>query len=124
MAANGGDNTVSVLRGNGDGTFLAAVSYPVNSGPGNTNPSAVFVGDLNGDNLPDIAVLTILSGASVLQGKLDGTLLPAVPYSVGSSLSALAAGDFNGDGRFGPGCSRADLQSGNAASGRRPRAGG
>src|SRR2546428_362252 len=44
-------NTVSVLLGNGDGTFLPALSFPV--GP---NPWYFAVGDFNGDGKLDLAV--------------------------------------------------------------------
>jgi hypothetical protein len=45
---NGG---VSILLGQGDGTFLPAQSYAAGSGP-----SSVAVGDFNGDGFPDLAV--------------------------------------------------------------------
>src|SRR5207302_7257236 len=49
--ANQGDNTVSVLLGNANGTFQA---------PGNTNlgspPTSVAVGDFNGDGKMDLGV--------------------------------------------------------------------
>src|SRR5438132_5406623 len=49
---NYGSNTVSILLGNGDGTFPA----PVNFGAA-TNPRSVAVGDFNGDAKRDLAVL-------------------------------------------------------------------
>ena len=49
--ANVDSNTVSVLLGNGDGTFQAAVNYGVG-----TKPFSVVVGDFNGDGKPDLAV--------------------------------------------------------------------
>ena len=45
------DGSVSVLLGNGDGTFQAPASYAVGS-----NPDWVLVGDFNGDGYPDLAV--------------------------------------------------------------------
>lgn len=43
------DNSVSVLAGRGDGTFDEAVQFAVHTGP-----TAVAVGDLNGDRKPDL----------------------------------------------------------------------
>ena len=48
--ANDDSNNVSVLLGNGDGTFQAPRSFPAGSGP-----FSVAVGDFNGDGLPDLA---------------------------------------------------------------------
>ena len=51
--ANASLGTVSVLLGNGDGSFQAARFF---GGVG--NPYSVAVGDFNGDGLPDLAVAT------------------------------------------------------------------
>jgi hypothetical protein len=51
-ATNFGGNTVSVLLGNGDGTFQAPLPYTVGS-----NPGSISVGDFNGDGYDDMAVL-------------------------------------------------------------------
>src|SRR5580704_8910187 len=51
VVANGGASSMSVLFGNGDGTFQPHVDY----GTGG-NPTAVAVGDFNGDGKPDLAV--------------------------------------------------------------------
>jgi hypothetical protein len=50
--ANSPSNTVSVLLGNGDGTFHTA---PINYLAGNA-PNSVAVGDFNGDDAVDLAV--------------------------------------------------------------------
>jgi hypothetical protein len=85
--------TVSVLLGNGDGTFQKAVAYPVGS-----NPRSVVAADFNGDGIPDLAVDNTASQTiSVLLGNGDGTFQPAHDYPVGFSF-ALAVGDVNGDG--------------------------
>jgi hypothetical protein len=52
-----GSNSVSVLLGNGDGTFQTAVNYLVGRGPG-----GVAVGDFNGDGSLDLAVANFSSG--------------------------------------------------------------
>jgi flagellin-like hook-associated protein FlgL len=49
VETDGSSNTVSVLLGNGDGTFGARTSYPTGSGP-----TGVYAADFNGDGVPDI----------------------------------------------------------------------
>lgn len=89
-------NTVSVLLGNGDGTFQAAVNYGTGSGPW-----ALAVGDFNGDGKLDVVTANIASNSiSVLLGNGDGTFQPAVSYASGAQPMAIATGDFNGDGKL------------------------
>ena len=49
--ANDSDNTVSVLLGNGDGTFQPQVTYAVGA-----DPDAIVAGDFTGDGILDLAV--------------------------------------------------------------------
>jgi hypothetical protein len=88
----GPDQAVSVLLGNGDGTFQDPVRYQVGTGAG-----APLVGDFNGDGIPDLAVL---SGdtVSVLRGNGDGTFQDPVSNLAGDIPTSLVAADFNGDG--------------------------
>ncbi len=59
------DNNVSVLLGNGNGSFGAATNFPVG-----TNPVFVVTGDVNGDSKLDLAVANFSSNnVSVLLGK-------------------------------------------------------
>jgi hypothetical protein len=92
--ANESSNSVSVLLGNGDGTFQDAVNYPV------VFANAVMVGDFNGDGVPDLAVATggPASGVEILLGQGDGTFQDAGTNPAGKSPWAGAVGDFNGDG--------------------------
>ena len=87
---------VSVLLGNGDGTFQPQVTYAVGSGP-----DALVAGDFTGDGRTDLAVANarLDDTVSVLLGNGDGTFQPQVTYAVGSIPDALVAGDFTGDGR-------------------------
>jgi hypothetical protein len=88
--------TVSVLSGNGDGTFQAARTYSVGA-----NPVSVAVGDFNGDGILDLAVANVGDNTvSVLPGNGDGSFQPLpVRYIAGRGPSSVAVGDFNGDGR-------------------------
>ena len=60
MVAEAGSNNVSVLPGNGDGTFQPAVSY-------GSVPVAYFVavGDFNKDGRSDLAVANFGPGAGI-----------------------------------------------------------
>jgi hypothetical protein len=94
--ANSGSTNVSVLLGNGDGTFKTAVNY----GAG-TLPWSVAVGDFNGDGWPDLVVASFGSNnVSVLLNNADGTgtFQTAVPYGAGTNPTAVAVADLNGDG--------------------------
>ena len=84
---------VSVLLGNGDGTFQTPVRYQVGTGA-----SSVVVGDFNGDGIPDIAVISAGNTVSVLRGNGDGTFRDPVSNLVGDTPLSLVAADFNGDG--------------------------
>ena len=87
--------TVSVLLGNGDGTFQAQKSYNVG-----THPYSITADHFAGQANPlDLAVANYgSSNVSVLMGNGDGTFQTAVPYNVGSNPEAVISNDFNGDG--------------------------
>jgi len=91
----GSGGTVSVLLGNGDGTFRPQVTYPVGK-----FPDAIVAGDFNGDGHLDLAVANPSFSISVLLGNGDGTFQPQVTYAVGSDPVAIVAGDFSGDGHL------------------------
>ena len=101
--ANYGSNTVTILLGNGNGTFTQAVYSPVTVGNG---PVSVVVGDFNGDGIEDLAVVNnvslVYSGSTVtvLLGNGNGIFTKAVnsPVATGFSPTSISVGDFNGDG--------------------------
>lgn len=96
VIANSGNNTVSVLLGNGDGTFQA----PIPSSAGN-KPSSVAVGDFNGDGKPDLAVADQSSNqVSILLGIGNGSFKVPVYYAVGTGPTSVAVADFNLDGKL------------------------
>jgi hypothetical protein len=89
---------ISVLLGNGDGTFQPAVEYAAES------PYSVALADLNHDGKLDVVVGSAAPGPEsirVLLGNGDGTLQAAVSYGSGLfSAEALALADFNNDGNM------------------------
>ena len=87
--------SVSILLGNGDGTFQPQVEYAVGE-----QYTSIVMADFNSDGKLDLAVLSPRSSnISILLGKGDGAFLPAVTYEVGGIPQSLAVGDFNGDGK-------------------------
>jgi hypothetical protein len=93
--ANAASSNVSVLLGNGNGTFQAAVNYAAGD-----DPDSVAVADFNGDGKADLAVANYLgNNVSVLLGNGNGTFQAAVNYGVSSGPYSVAVGDFNGDGK-------------------------
>ena len=99
---NGTSSNVSVfLRGAGGG-FAQEAGSPISVGAG-SGPSGAAVGDYNGDGRADLAVSTFVAGnVSVLLRQPAGgfALEGGVPISLGTQVTAVAAGDFNSDGRL------------------------
>jgi hypothetical protein len=97
-------SSLSVLLGNGDGSFQPAVTTDIlNSGLGLGNAQSVAVGDFNGDGLLDVALTTAGSSANpaveVLLGNGDGSFQPNhLILSVGQNPLSVAVGDFDGNG--------------------------
>ncbi len=89
-------NTVTVLLGNGDGTFQSPRSFAAGR-----NPVAVAVGDVNGDGIPDIVTANIMDNTvSVLLGNGDGSFRNRVTYPVGVNPHSVALADLQGNGRL------------------------
>jgi hypothetical protein len=94
-SVGGSSDTVSILLGNGDGTFQPQQTYSVGFGA-----QGVAVEDFNSDGSADVAVTNNRDNTvSVLLGNGDGTFQPQVNYAVGNQPSSIATADFNGDGR-------------------------
>ncbi len=92
-----------VALGYGSGAFNAAGDLYTG-----LFPAGVAVGDFNGDGKLDAAVACggsakyPDSGVALSLGNGDGTFTqaPSSPVSLGQDLSAIMAGDFNGDGKL------------------------
>jgi len=97
VIANSTSNTVTVLLGNGDGTFAEAPGSPFAVGQ---QPRAVVIGDFNNDGNLDFAVANSGDNTiSTFQGNGDGTFTPfpksplALPATMQGPV-AMAGGNF------------------------------
>ena len=91
--ANEYSNTVSILLGNGNGTFQTGGTYAVGQ-----SPSCVAIGDLNHDGKSDLVVTDENSNnVSVLLGNGNGTFAASTTYAVGAVPLEVTVADFNGD---------------------------
>jgi hypothetical protein len=93
VSSDTGSATVVVLRGRGDGTFTA-LPWPKVSIPGTT---ALTVGDLDSDGVPDILVGMTLNEIAVLIGAGDGTFKASPDVGSFGIVAGLHIDDFNGD---------------------------
>src|SRR5262249_51842460 len=92
--ANNLNETLSILPGNGDGTFRAPVSYAAGYQPGR-----MAVGDFAGDGRLDLAMInTLANTVSVFLGTGTGSFQAPAQYAAGFRASSPAVGDFDGDG--------------------------
>jgi hypothetical protein len=89
--AGGGAGNVSVLLGNGDGTFKTAQNF----GAG-TTPVYLASEDFDGDTKVDLAAANA-GGVSVLSGNGDGTFGTAQTFAAGNGPASVVGALFNND---------------------------
>lgn len=93
---------VTILLGNGDGSFTPALASPATG----SVPFSIALADLNGDGILDLIVANecnngCLSGSiTVLMGNGDGTFTALPILGLESKPQGLSVGDFNGDGKL------------------------
>lgn len=96
---------LSLLAGNGDGTFGAPVNFPNTSG---FDSPAVAAVDLNNDTKLDVVIAHEIACytapcvasevISVMIGNGDGTFRPSREIQVGRGMEEIAVADYNRDG--------------------------
>lgn len=88
-------DTVSVLLGNGDGTFQSAASYATGA-----RLNDLELADVNGDHITDLVTANFDGNSvSVLLGNGDGTFAPHVDYATEFGPYMVKVADLNGDDR-------------------------
>jgi hypothetical protein len=93
ITTNIGNNTLSVLFGNGDGTFKEQVQIEAAR-----EPRALALNDYNGDGRVDLAVACSGSDqVAVFFGLANGTFGMGHRYSMHRTPVSIASGDLNGD---------------------------
>ncbi len=87
---NGETGSVSILLGNGDGTFGAFADYTTGTGP-----DGLAIGRFNGDKFADLAVANLIGNTmSILPGNGDGTFGAPVSFDTPEYPLGIAAGQF------------------------------
>jgi hypothetical protein len=106
VTTNTESNNASVLLADGKGGFTEPGDSPF---PCGDNPFGIAIGDVNGDNKPDVAIINSPSSMAEGKGK-DGltillndgsgkfTMLKGSPFEAGKNPNRIAIGDINGDG--------------------------
>jgi hypothetical protein len=103
IVANSADNTVSVLLGNGDGTFANQVAYPLGATT-DTDPVWIATGSFDATNNPTIDLAVANKGSntvSILLGQEDststatGTFVAGTDIPTGKAPVCVVAADFH-----------------------------
>ncbi len=100
VTGNHWDSTLSVLLGNGNGTFQNKQDYSTGSGTLGHGPFLLAVIDFNSDGKGDLVTANSEdSTVSVLLANGNGTFQAKQSYGAGSGSSHFAVADCNGDGK-------------------------
>lgn len=93
VTSNISANTLSILIGNGDGSFQPHVSIPACKEPRN-----LAIRDFDDDTHQDLAIACSGSDdVAIFLGRGDGTFEKAALYHVNRTPVSIASGDFNSD---------------------------
>ena len=94
LAVAGSPNTLSILLGNGNGTFQPVITRTVMGG------LSVLPGDLNGDGKQDLVLRGFPDNVLVLVGRGDGTFDDPVSYTAANEVVKATLADLNSDGKL------------------------
>ena len=93
ITTNIGGDSLSILLGNGDGSFKDPMTLRISE-----QPRALALHDFNGDGKLDLAVATVGNNrVTILLGDGTGHFTKGDSYPAVKSPVSLAVGDFNGD---------------------------
>ena len=85
------EQSVSILSGNGNGTFASPVTYNLDG-----NPTAITTADFNNDTYPDLAVTTTFTdnstGTALTTNNVDVLLGSSTGFSAGPEISLSTSG--------------------------------
>lgn len=102
VVTNFASSDVSVLLGRGDGTFQPQRRFDATPAPWGLD-----IGDINGDQIPDVVVIDAVHGAStvaVLLGRGDGTFAPQSTFTAlptaAFPIPGIRLADLNGDAKL------------------------
>lgn len=99
IVANAGfdfsEYSISVLLGNGDGTFRPKTDFPAGR-----EPASLATGDLNGDGKLDVVTGNFTGTISVLLGNGNGAFGANLDSTVLGKPTSVALADFDRDGKL------------------------
>ncbi|WDT71112.1 MAG: VCBS repeat-containing protein [Candidatus Manganitrophus sp.] len=99
IVANSLTNEISLLSGNGDGTFDPPVSFSIGTDAFH-RPVALVSEDFDEDGTPDLAAVNNESGSvSIFLNDGAGGFAAPTRFPVGLEPQGIEVGDFNGDGK-------------------------
>jgi hypothetical protein len=94
--AEASDNTVSILWGDGDGSFGSTTYFAAGA-----VPVSLALGDVNGDGYPDIAVANNSTNyVTILFGDINGSFAVSSTTPAGQYPLSVSMSDFDGDGNL------------------------
>jgi FG-GAP-like repeat len=103
IASDVDSGEVSILMGNGNGTFKAPFAVPAtNQGASGPNVEGISVADMNGDGIPDLITVNSNGSVSVLLGNGNGTFRAPVTTPVFANENAAFLDVLYVNGRLKP----------------------